>query len=282
MDSNLEAVLAAFPENASETEAAPVAAETPETTEAEAPEAETSQEPSENEELRNKPDSELTPEQLEKRERNRESHLKSALARRKRAEDARELRELREFKAKMEAAQQTANREPQEPNLDNYDDIGLYTKDMIAYEKQKDLAAQNKNQVDPVIAQRAQEAIAREAEFAKAAPDYQKLVGENADFFQEVGNDPKLRDAILEAENAPLALYALMKEGLIDELYNLSPTRLAAELAKAEIRGQSYLVQKKTISTAPQPLAVAKGTGLTTKPVSSMSFEELKKDLGIK
>ena len=282
MDSNLEAVLAAFPENASETEAAPVAAETPEATEAEAQEAETSQEPSENEELRNKPDSELTPEQLEKRERNRESHLKSALARRQRAENARELRELREFKAQMEAAKQPANREPQAPNMDDFNTLEEYMDARDAYRDSQKLSAQNKNQVDPVIAQRAQEAIAREAEFAKAAPDYQKLVGENADFFQEVGNDPKLRDAILEAENAPLALYALMKEGLVDELYNLSPTRLAAELAKAEIRGQSYLVQKKTISTAPQPLAVAKGTGLTTKPVSSMSFEELKKDLGIK
>jgi len=277
MDSNLEAVLAAFPENASETEAAPVAAETPETTEAEALEA--SQEPSENEELRNKPDSELTPEQLEKRVRNREGR---ALARRQRAEYARELRELREFKAQVEASKQPANREPQAPNIDDFNTLEEYMDARDAYRDSAKLSAQNKNQVDPVIAQRAQEAIAREAEFAKAAPDYSKLVGENADFFQEVGNDPKLRDAILEAENAPLALYALMKEGLIDELYNLSPTRLAAEIAKAEIRGQSYLVQKKTVSTAPQPLATAKGTGLTTKPVSSMSFEELKKDLGIK
>jgi len=281
MDSNLEAVLAAFPENASETEAAPVAAKTPETTEVEAPKAETSQETSENEELRNKPDSELTPEQLEKRERNRESHLKSALARRQRAENARELRELREFKAKMEAAKQPANREPQAPNMDDFNTLEEYMDARDAFRDSAKLSAQNKNQVDPVIVQRANEAIAREAEFAKAAPDYSKLVGENADFFNEVGNDPKLQNAILEAENAPLALYALMKEGLIDELYNLTPTRLAAELAKAEIRGQSYLVPKKTISTAPQPLATAKGTGLTTKPISSMSFEELKKDLGI-
>jgi len=278
MDSNLEAVLAAFPENASEPEAAPVAAETPETTEAEAPED--SQETSENEELRNKPDSELTPEQLAKRERNRESHLKSALARRQKAEMARELRELREFKARMEAAKQP--QEPQEPTLEQYDDLAEYTRAIIAFDKQKELSAQNKNQVDPARVQEIEGFKAREAEFAKAARDYIPLINENAEFFQEVGRDPKLEQAILEAENAPLALYALMKEGLIDELYNLSPTRLAAELAKAEIRGQSYLVPKKTISTAPQPLATAKGTGLTTKPVSSMSFEELKKDLGIK
>ena len=282
MDSNLEAVLAAFPENAPETEAAPVAASEPEIqTQDEAPEVESNQDTPESEELRSKPDSELTPEQLAKRERNKESHLKSALARRQRAENARELRELREFKAQMEAAKAPAQ-ESKKPVMDDFDDLDQYYDARDAYKEAQKLSAQKTPQIDLIQAHRAQETIQREAEFAKAAPDYNKLIGENADFFNEVGNDPKLQNAIMEAENAPLALYALMKEGLVDELYNLSPTRLAAELAKAEIRGQSYLVPKKTISTAPQPLATAKGTGLTTKPVSSMSFDELKKDLGIK
>lgn len=265
----------AFPDNATEQEASQTEATTEEAATESAPEVESKQEV---EDIGSKPDSELTPEQLAKREWNRKSHMNSKLAR-----QARELRELRELKAKLEQPQ-AKPQEPKAPNMDDFNTLEEYMDARDAYRDSKNLSAQDKKepQIDLDQARRAQEVIAREAEFKKAAPDYEKLIGENADFFAEAEYDPKLQTAIMEADNAPLALYALMKEGLIGELYDLTPTRLAAELAKAEIRGQSYLVQKKTITNAPEPIASAKGTGITTKSASSMSFEELKKDLGLK
>lgn len=221
------------------------------------------------EDLRNKPDSELTPQQLAKREQNRRSHTNSKLARL--------ARENRELRARMEAAAEPTTQEPQAPNMDDFDTLEAFMDARDAYRDSKQLAAQPKSQpqIDPVQAQRAQQVMANEAEFVKTTPEYAQLVGENAEFFDEVAADPKLQNAIMEADNAPMALYALMKEGLIGELYQLSPTRLAAELAKAEIRGQSYLVPKKTVTSAPAPIASAKGTGVYKKQLSEMSADDI-------
>lgn len=263
----------AFTDNALAQSAPEEAAQEPSETvtdEVETPEVNTESKQEEKPEidLRNVPDSELTPEQLAKREQNRRSHTNSKLAKL--------ARENRELKARMEAATKQQPQEPQAPVLENFDSIDEYMDARDAFRENK-LSAQNKNepQIDPVRAQEFERAANAEVAFEKAVPEYTKLVAENGEFFKEYLADPKLQTAIFEAENAPLALYALMKEGLIGELYDLTPTRLAAELAKAEIRGQSYLVPKKTVTNAPAPLASAKGTGVYTKSLNDKSPDEI-------
>jgi hypothetical protein len=233
----------------------------------EAPAVESKQEEKPEPDLRNMPDSELTPEQLAKRELNRKSHTNSKLARL--------ARENRELKARLEAPKQS--QEPQAPNMDNFDTLEEFMDARDAYRETK-LSAQNKPepQITPVQAQEFVRAAESEAAFEKAVPEYTKLVAENTEFFKEYLADPKLQTAIFEADNAPLALYALMKEGLIGELYDLTPTKLAAELAKAEIRGQSYLVPKKTVTNAPAPIESVKGTGSGSKSIERMTPTELK------
>jgi hypothetical protein len=264
-----EATIEVAPEQSAPEQAADDTSEVV-TDEVETPEVKTESKQEEKPEidLRNVPDSELTPEQLAKREQNRKSHTNSKLARL--------ARENRELKARVEAAQQKPQ-EPQAPSLENFDSIDEYMDARDAYRESK-LSAQDKTapQITERQAQEFVRAADAEAAFEKAVPEYSKLVAENADFFREYLEDPKLQTAIFEAENAPLALYALMKEGLIGELYDLTPTRLAAELAKAEIRGQSYLVPKKTVTNAPAPIESVKGTGSGSKPIERMSPSELK------
>jgi len=269
---DIDAIIAEATIDVAQEQAAPeIAAEEPsevvtDEAEVETPEAESQQE--EKADLRNTPDSELTPDQLAKRELNRRSHTNSKLARL--------ARENRELKARIEAAQQPPQ-SPPKPNMDNFADLDEYYDARDEWKDAQKLSAQNKTepQITPDQAQGFDRAADAEIAFEKAVPEYTKLVDENLDFFAEYRKDPKLQTAIFEAENAPLALYALMKEGLIGELYDLTPTKLAAELAKAEIRGQSYLVPKKTVTKAPAPIESVKGTGSGSKSIERMSATEL-------
>lgn len=93
------------------------------------------------ESLKDKPDSDLTPEQLEKRTKNRESHLNSKLAKMRR-----ENRELREFKAQLEQktsqAQpitqqpQNANGAPVKPKESDYNSFMEFLEAKDAYYEQ--------------------------------------------------------------------------------------------------------------------------------------------------
>lgn len=272
---DIDAIIAeATPEVANEQTAPEIEASEQETVTEEAPAAESQQEVEED--IGSKPDSELTPEQLAKREWNRKSHQNSKLAR-----QARELRELREFKASIERQQQAKTQEPKAPNLDDFDNIQDYVKAEVAFEKAKDSQAQDKgeSQIDEATARRIIEVKQHEIEFANSNPDYIKLITENADFFDVVKQDFNLQNAITEADDAPLALYALMKEGNLADLYDLTPTRLAAELAKAEIRGKSYLTPKKTISNAPAPITPVKGKGVTSTNLDNLDGAALLKSI---
>lgn len=224
------------------------------------------------EEIGKKPDSELTPEQLAKREANRQSHQNSKLAQLRR-----ELREQRKLNEQLRSA--PAKQEPQAPNIDDFDDMKDYIRAEIAFDKQQNLTAQSKEQPqeNTQALEDYQNKLAREAEFARSTPDYNQLISKNSEFFNDVAKDAKLSNAILEARNAPLALYALMKEGALDDLYELSPTMLAAEMREAEIRGQSYLTPPKRVTNAPAPIEAARGNGSSGTELGEKTVDQLMK-----
>lgn len=239
------------------------------------------------EDVSKKPDSELTPEQLAKRERNRQSHQNSKLAQLR--------RENRELKAKSSQPVEQPKSQAQGPNngrpdaktfKGNYEEYNLA---LLDWKLAQNKAAENKQtEESKQIEQQASafkkggDAIsAKETEFANQAPDYANLINDNQEFFK--GMTPELAQGFLDAENPTLALYALMKEGKVDDLYDLSPTKLAAELVRAEIRGESYLKQTKPTTNAPTPISPAKGNASAGKSLSaSMSWDELKKELNLK
>lgn len=280
---DIEAVIAQATEVAPESKATEPKTEVAET-------AETPQKEDVKEEVaKPKPDSELTPEQLAKREANRQSHLNSKLAKMRR-----ENRELRELAARAQSAQQPAqspandNGAPKPPNEDDYatwDELRAaerkYVEDLADWKLEQKLSERDKksteeaktNQANSYKAERINEHAQKEAEFAKQNPDYEKIVyGDYGDFMTNL--PLPVAEALLEAENASLALYALAKEGRLEELEDMSPYRISMEIGKAEIRGESYL-NRNTATNAPTPVPAARGTGNPSRSLEQKSVEEL-------
>lgn len=237
-----------------------------------------------------KPDSELTPEQLAKREANRQSHLNSKLARLRR--ENRELKELAERNAKPQTPQNTQQAEdgrPVAPNQDNFDTWADYQAARDAYVEQladwkverklaekdyKAVETAKTSQDNAQLQQRIVEIASQAEKFAKENPEYTALYSEYSDFMD---NLPKpVEKALLLADNPTLALYTLMKEGTLESLEDMSPEKVSMEIGKAELRGQGYINRNKA-TNAPSPISPARGTGSTSKSLESMSVEDLLK-----
>ena len=83
----------------------------------------------------------------------------------------------------------------------------------------------------------------------------------------------EIKDVFLEADNGAFALYALAKEGALEDLADMSPARAAMIVAKMEDKGLS-LSKTKEVSKAPAPLEAVKGTGTSRKDPSQMTDAE--------
>lgn len=241
-----------------------------------------------------KPDSELTPEQLAKREANRMSHLNSKLAKMKR--ENRELREAMDRNQAPKTSQTTLpnqakaeNGAPVKPVESNFETWGQFLDAKDAYYEAladwkveqklserdtKQAESTKQEQVNAKTISRIQEVAAQEQEFAKANPEYTALYEQHADF---MNNLPRpVAEALIEADNASLALFALMKEGNLESLEDLPPLKISMEIGRAELRGERYLNQNKA-TNAPQPMTPARGTASTGKSLENKSVEELLK-----
>lgn len=262
-------------------EGAPEASEVPQETEATEPVKE---------DVGSKPDSELTPEQLAKREANRRSHQT-----RKEVRLKRELRELREFQQKVLQQQQQqqpkqearsgAPTPPKESDFQDWDSLRAaelkYFEDLADWKLEQKLSERDKKSTEVTQQAKQQEYFQervdfqadKEAEFAKQVPEYMNTVyGQYGDFMQ---NLPKhVAQALIEADNAAPALLALATEGKLEDLADMSPYKVAMEIAKAEIRGEQYLNRNK-VTNAPTPTRTAKGTGSYAKPLMDLPMEEL-------
>jgi hypothetical protein len=104
----------------------------------------------------------------------------------------------------------------------------------------------------------------------KAFPDFNKVTDSA---FSTL--DPKLHDIFLEADNGAFALYALVKEGMIEELNELSPTKAAMMISRYEDKGLA--LSKKPTTKAPTPLAPSRGNTIGTKAVENKTTSELLK-----
>lgn len=234
-----------------------------------------------------KPDSELTPEQLVKREANRQSHQNS-----REAKLRREVRELREFRAQTEAKQaqpaqvtQNTNGMPQKPKEENYnsfmdfleakDDYFEKLSDWKVEQKLSELSQKSQPQVDNKMVERIQQIAQQKQEFAQRNPEYEALAVQNSDFFE---NMPKhIEAAFLKADNPTMAAFALMKEGSLQDLEDLPADRVDMVIGRAEERGKVYLNSVKTATNASTPIQSLKGTSSATKPLEKKSVEELMK-----
>jgi hypothetical protein len=167
-----------------------------------------------------------------------------------------------------------------EPQEDDFEDYAEYLKAVGKFEVEREYAtkeaqAQQQREVESQqqwVRQRAEQIDARAAEVVKTIPELEGLYRENQDIIEGYSNTTKM--AFLEADAPEMAFYALAQEGRLEELDGMTPTKIAREIALAEIRGQK-LSKSRPQSKAPAPIKKAKGTGTRRKTLDDMSPSEL-------
>lgn len=219
--------------------------------------------------------------------------LQNALARRERrigqltAQKYQYQRELETFRQ-----QTTGNQQPQKaspsgrPTMDSFETHEEYVEAIAEYKARQLLSENAKKEVEQKASIQKQEWLEeREAVAAEVATkaaetfsDYNHVLLENQRLLDALPEE--IQEAFLEAENGPMAFYALAKEGKLESLYDMTPRQAAMEIARAEIRAQS-LTKAKPVTKAPAPISSVKGSGISQKSVDDMSGKELLSHYGI-
>lgn len=184
--------------------------------------------------------------------------------------------QIQELQARVQAPQPSQQKQLNEADFESYGD---YLKADITQKAKQDLIKEFEQQK---IAEKQTELVreqmahheAKSAEYAKTIPDYQHVFMESADVIDALPEH--VAQAFLEADDAPLAFYALAKEGNLEALANLSPHRAAIEIGKAELRG-AEMIKARKVTQAPAPMKPNKGTATGTKSIGRMTPEELAK-----
>ena len=189
-----------------------------------------------------------------------------------------QMRELNNGQPKAASAAQTQS--AGEPQPDSFESYGEYLKarqDWLVEEKFKGI--QEKREQDSVtqqhadIRQKQTDIIGEQfTEIAKSHADFKKVMQENAVFLQNLPMPPEIENILYELDNTPLAVYALVKEGRLEDVYSMSPHLAAAELIAAQDRGRGYLT---SITQAPKPMTPIKGASSTNKSLSDMTPDEI-------
>ena len=166
------------------------------------------------------------------------------------------------------------------PQEDDFEDYAEYLKAVGKFEVRQEYAQKEAQSAferemasqQQWVQQRAAQVDVRAAEAAKNIPELEGLYRENQDIIEGYSNAVKM--AFLEADAPEMAFYALAQEGRLEELDGMSPTRVAREIALAEIRGEK-LSKTRPQSKAPAPIKPAKATGTRRKNLDDMEPSEL-------
>jgi len=138
----------------------------------------------------------------------------------------------------------------------------------LASRETKQQEAQQQTTEQKWVTERETAVETQAVEFIKATPDALAVVQENADVIDAF--PAHIQRALLEADNAPLAVYNLAKEGKLEALASMSPAKAAMEIGRAQAQAPA-----KPQSKAPAPLAAARGSVAASKSLESMSGTEL-------
>jgi hypothetical protein len=189
-----------------------------------------------------------------------------------------QMREL--SKGQTESAAAPAAQSSDEPKPENFETYGEYLEARVDYKLAKELKGREaQQQKDTVQTQQADirkqqtEIIGEQIQqFAKTSADFAKVMQENAEFISNLPMPAHIEELLYELDNTPLAVYALTKEGRLEDVYGMSPHLAAAELISAQQRGQGYL---NAVSQAPKPMTPVKGIGSTSKRAHEMTADEV-------
>jgi hypothetical protein len=210
-------------------------------------------------------------------------NMKARLKNEKRAAqyEAQKLRaELDQLRAQQQPKNQPQNDGAPDENDPKYQNYGDYLKDVVRWEAKQALQEGQKAQQEQQVSERVQaykaereQVVSEMADKAiESIPDFKNILTEHVDILDHF--PPHIEMAFLEADNAPLAFYALAKEGKLESLLTMSPNQAAMAIGRAQDRGEA--MTKKPTTNAPAPLSANKGTGTGSKSPDSMSYAELK------
>lgn len=161
-----------------------------------------------------------------------------------------------------------------EPNPEFYSSYDELNQARIKYEARKNFAELKGEQQETAqtlqhrewLDQRGKHLDTQEAAVRKEIPDYDAVQEEYSDVVEEL--PAQIQQLFLEADNAPLAFYNLAKEGKLEALASMSPTRAAMEIGRAQ------LAFPKPKTKAPAPLPTSRGSVPSGKDPSHMTDAE--------
>ena len=170
---------------------------------------------------------------------------------------------------------QQANGRPNEEDFETYGDflkadLMHDIKSEQGVEKQKAHEQQLSTQEQQWVGQR-REGLAEQAEaVAQDFPDFGQVWSENADILNDL---PKhVEYAFYESDNAAMAIYSLAKDGKLEDLASMSPTKAVMEIGRAQVRSKPKLT-----SNAPAPIKGVKGSTKNETSLNEKSASDLLK-----
>lgn len=204
---------------------------------------------------------------------------------------------LRALEAEHAKLKNSTGTKKEAPNMDNFESVIDYMKaenqhfleEKLGEQTQQQQLSYVEQQKAAIRAQQDQQIESSITELVNTNSEAKRVLSENIAVIEAMPDH--IENLMYEIDNPSAAVFALTKEGRLQDLYYMNPYVAAAELVNAQARGLSYLkatpqaqqrpqVQQNTakLPQAPQPMKSLKGSGSGGKKgVSDMSPDELMK-----
>lgn len=153
------------------------------------------------------------------------------------------------------------------PNFSDYQDIESFTDALTDWKIEQKLTQQNQQAHMQQVHNTYQQRV---AEFAKKAPDFEKVVGEFISTYQNE-NVPELNTVVFESDVGPAIVHYLAKsETEMERILSLPSHRRIIELGKLEdkLKGNvATVVKEPKVSKAPAPITKETGSAVVAKSI---------------
>ena len=175
------------------------------------------------------------------------------------------------------APKAVSNDSPKEGDFETYGDYlraeaRYAAKQEFNDSKVKDTEKQSATKHQEWEAERS-DALDDNAEQAKTSfADFDKVVDAA---MQSVNLSPHVKRAFLEVEDSAFALYALAKEGTLEDLNDMSPYKAAIAVDRMAKKGIE--LSKKKATNAPAPLSASRGAATGSKMLDDFSGDDIRK-----
>lgn len=148
-------------------------------------------------------------------------------------------------------------------------------------EQALDSAKQEATQLETELGESSRAALDESGERAeKTFPDFRQVIEQHATHDRGDGNKvlPLSRnamDALQRSDDGAAAIYAILKDGALNQLNSLPPIEAAMMVKEYEFKAQS-LPKIKHVSSAPEPITSARGVASGSKSLESMTGDEIR------